>query len=111
MQGQLVNGSVGKVDDFMRVTDAQLRGIQIGVVYREGQTSSQPARPRGSAPPVPQHIQKSNRQWPYVRFDNGLSLLCIPATFEVTNAQGRIEASREQVSARGFHSTRFCSKH
>lgn len=94
MQGLLVNGSVGRVEEFMRVTDAQLRGIAIGVVYREGQTSSQP---RSTGPPVPQHILKSNKLWPYVRFENGLSLLCIPVQFEVINAQGRIEASREQV--------------
>lgn len=104
-----MNGSVGKVVDFMRVSDAQLRGIQIGVVHREGQTSSQPARPPGGAPPVPQHILKSNKLWPYVRFENGLSLLCIPAMFEVMNAQGRIEASREQVRTCGFPSARCSS--
>ena len=93
MQGQLVNGSVGKVADFMRVSDAQLRGIQIGIVFREGQAPPQP----GAAPPIPPHILKSNKLWPYVRFENGLSLLCIPVMFEVVNAQGRIEASREQV--------------
>ena len=84
----------------MRVSEAQLRGIQIGVVHREGQTSSQPAaRPPAAVPPIPQHILKSNKLWPYVKFENGLSLLCIPVMFEVINAQGRIEASREQVRA------------
>ena len=105
-----MNGSVGKVADFMRVSDAQLRGIQIGVVHREGQTSSQPARPSGGAPPVPPHILKSNKLWPYVQFENGLSLLCIPAMFEVMNAQGRIEASREQVRTCSSCSARSSSR-
>ena len=76
--------------------EALQRGIQIGVVHREGQTSETP-RPKDAAPPVPSHILKGNKRWPYVQFENGLSLLCIPVMFEVINAQGRIEASREQV--------------
>ncbi|TFY70120.1 hypothetical protein EVJ58_g64 [Rhodofomes roseus] len=98
VQGVLVNGSVGKVTDFMTVQAALLRGIESGVINRTERGEPAPERTRnGGLSPVPPHLLKSGNLWPCVRFENGRSLLCIPCMFEVVNAQGRIEASREQV--------------
>lgn len=46
---------------------------------------------------VPPSVLHSPRVWPVVEFQNGDKMLCIPDTFEVHNADGRIEAQRTQV--------------
>ena len=46
---------------------------------------------------VPPSVLHSARVWPLVEFQNGVKMLCIPDTFEVYNADGRVEAQRTQV--------------
>jgi hypothetical protein len=39
----------------------------------------------------------STPRWPIVRFTNGQVMQCIPASFEVVNIFGKMEATRHQV--------------
>ncbi|GJE87828.1 ATP-dependent DNA helicase PIF1 [Phanerochaete sordida] len=96
VQGQLVNGSMGKVVGFLRTRDAVQRGLKIGVA--DAPKPAGPAR-RGApdAPAVPERVLRSDGLWPLVRFDGGGEVLCVPSTFEVNNADGGVEATREQV--------------
>ena len=43
-------------------------------------------------------ILATNDAWPCVQFHSGPLMLCVPLSFEVINADGNIEAVREQVS-------------
>ena len=61
--------------------------------------------PGGAAPEQdPQREQKLKAimglqsVWPAVQFQQGPLMLCVPLSFEVINADGDIEAVREQVS-------------
>ena len=38
------------------------------------------------------------RPWPLVEFASGKKILCSPQRFDSQNAEGRVQASREQVS-------------
>jgi len=103
-QGALVNGSVGKVVDFMTTRQALERHIEIAqLVNRE--------RPKtaATAPEIPQLVPESNlcplgdtvfgqhQAWPMVRFTNGRELLCAPLAFTVEGFMGNVEARRLQV--------------
>ncbi|KAI0762728.1 PIF1-like helicase-domain-containing protein [Fomes fomentarius] len=86
IQGLLVNGSVGRVVGFYKPREAG------------GQASA-----AGGAMDDPQREQKLktilalNSVWPAVQFQQGPLMLCVPLSFEVVNADGNIEAVREQV--------------
>lgn len=47
---------------------------------------------------TPDCAVEKDRVWPVVRFTNGTTMLIVPTVFTVNNAEGAIEASREQVS-------------
>jgi len=71
VQGQLVNGSLGKVVDFKPLdsNDGQDRSAYI---------------PPGAT-------------WPVVMFTNGMKMTIAPEDFTVNNAMGEVEARRSQV--------------
>lgn len=90
VQGELVNGSVGRVVGFSTSRDALRKGMAIA------QTESQNDAGRDK-PIVPEETYRSTHVWPVVQFEGGRTLLCIPSTFDVNNADGQMEARREQI--------------
>ena len=90
-----MNGSMGKVVGFLKPRDAVQRGVRLALA--EPQKSSAPhARQKGDA--VPDRVLRSTVRWPLVRFaGGGAPVLCVPAQWDVHNADGAVEAAREQV--------------
>jgi len=89
IQGSLVNGSVGQVVAFSTSHEAQINHTEIA---QAGDTKD---------PSIAQYIRnraaQNDRVWPVVRFTNGRVMLIVPVEFTVNNAEGGMEASREQV--------------
>jgi hypothetical protein len=82
-QGSLVNGSVGKVVAFATSKEAMENRTEIAKT--DDNTAAKSAAMYGGRP------------WPVVRFTSGKEMLVIPVEFTVHNAQGRMEARRDQV--------------
>lgn len=116
IQGRLVNGSIGKVTGFLPTREALQRGIKLGLA--EGTPRNKPPSHMGPKikpidqpdVEVPVSLLNSPQLWPVVKFNHGslyggpIEVLCVPDRFEVNNADGGVEATREQVS-RNFHTT------
>ena len=81
VQGELVNGSVGRIVAFRTAKEAVQDNTEIG------QTEEKAT----AAPP------RVERQWPVVLFTMGKEVLITPQDFTINNAQGEVEARREQV--------------
>lgn len=91
VQGRLVNGSIGRVKEFMTIQQANAARILIAKVDNgRGEVTNSVPIPRQLGP-------DGNIEWPVVVFENGDSCLCPPVPFTVVNVFGRIEASRDQV--------------
>ncbi len=81
----LVNGSLGVIQSFEKHAQINLHAAQRGEVQpHKEMTELQP-------PPPPQ------TRYPLVIFSNGQKMLCAPASFEVLNGKGEVEATRDQV--------------
>lgn len=87
VQGELVNGSVGRVVNFSAPRDARNHGADIARTQLAD----------GSREKIPEQILEIDHPFPVVEFPGGRRTLCIPATFEVMNGEGRVEAARDQV--------------
>ena len=103
-----MNGSPGRVIDFMTTKQALKRGHMIGVFSSldsdvevtsdEGQGLS---RDYDSRKETPERFMKDSTRYPLVLFSTSkgtTEVLCVPCRFDSTNAQGHVEASREQVN-------------
>ena len=115
IQGLLVNGSIGRVVGFYKPREALTMGIQIALPdSRDREDSDAPNAPGGSQARMPtstpsrsqstdqreqmiQRILRLNTVWPAVQFQNGVTQLCVPLSFEVVSAEGSTEVTREQV--------------
>ncbi|PIL30943.1 hypothetical protein GSI_07112 [Ganoderma sinense ZZ0214-1] len=107
IQGLLVNGSIGKVVGFYKPRDAVAMGAQIALPELAQGVQNNPAvEPMGTQEREQQKEQREqklkkllamNTVWPAVQFANGPLMLCVPLSFESMNADGGIEAVREQV--------------
>jgi hypothetical protein len=75
-----VNGSVGQVIAFATSKEAMENRTEIGKADDNTVTKS-----------------AGGRSWPVVRFTSGREMLIIPNEFTVHNAQGQMEARRDQV--------------
>jgi ATP-dependent DNA helicase PIF1 len=88
IQGCLVNGSVGVLEEFLTTKEAVDRGLAV-------------ATPQQEIPPYLRPIDEAvftkSQAWPLVRFTNGMFLLCAPLAFSVEGFQGNCEANRLQV--------------
>ena len=102
-QGCLVNGSVGKVVGFMTTHEAMHCGIKVGFAGKPDDSRSRAGLLDISGPKILDKILHSSTRWPVVNFksasypDGAEDVLCVPNAFEVNNAEGGIEAIREQV--------------
>jgi hypothetical protein len=83
IQGRLVNGSVGRVIGFSTAVEALKQHLEIAKV--EG------------APELYADPSKKDQLWPLVKFTNGALLLVVPQEFTINNADGGVEARRDQV--------------
>ncbi|KAI0823120.1 hypothetical protein BC628DRAFT_1325700, partial [Trametes gibbosa] len=95
VQGVLVNGSVGRVVNFLKPIEAMRMGIQLAL----------PDRRDCNSPDVPdigeganiKRILQLNSIYPVVLFQSGATQLCVPLSFEANSAEGTVEAVRHQV--------------
>ncbi|TBU64714.1 hypothetical protein BD310DRAFT_943719 [Dichomitus squalens] len=96
IQGLLVNGSLGRVVGFFKPREAVAMDEQ-----GEGEGSNRSAeQEKAQQEQREQKLKKilaTNTVWPAVQFACGPLMLCVPLLFEVNNADGGIEAVREQV--------------
>ncbi|KZT06267.1 uncharacterized protein LAESUDRAFT_653615, partial [Laetiporus sulphureus 93-53] len=92
VQGELVNGSVGRVIQFSTPREALEAGTQLA----QPKSGHESAAERNTEK-VPDEIMNGKNVWPVVRFTNGMTLLCIPNAFDVNDASGRVQAVRNQV--------------
>ena len=83
----LVNGSLGIVQSFGTRVQMNLHGAQ-GAGVQQNEKAKELTE--GLRPPLPQ-------RYPVVLFSNGQKMLCAPASFEVLNGKGEVEATRDQV--------------
>lgn len=84
----------------MTTKDAAKRGVKIGVTEGPQQGKSFAQKKAGEG--VSEQILNSPMLWPLVRFNpSGIEVLCVPSVFDVTNAEGVMEARREQVRTAG----------
>jgi ATP-dependent DNA helicase PIF1 len=93
VQGQLVNGSIGKVVDFLTTGEALQRQIQIATINNGEDLPKEPV----CLTPITRHCFSKQQRWPLVRFINGMHLLCAPLAFNVEGYLGNVEAQRMQV--------------
>lgn len=92
VQGSLVNGSRGVLEEFITTLEAVQRELAI----------ASPPPPQNSEPnlplqPVDDAVFTRDMAYPLVRFTNGMRLLCAPLPFSVQGFKGNCEAHRLQV--------------
>ncbi|CAE6533978.1 unnamed protein product [Rhizoctonia solani] len=107
----IVNGSIGKIVDFMTPAEARQSKYIIQTIpsdnpnwdpsslesYQEAPgTPYEPLRIRDLGFPRPT-IETEGREWPVVQFDEGTTLLVTPMLFTAENATGETEACRVQI--------------
>ncbi|OJA07958.1 hypothetical protein AZE42_05930 [Rhizopogon vesiculosus] len=109
LQGKLVNGSLGKVIDFMTTHEATQCFIEIANLDTPAQRA-----PNGDfLPTLPPGVDDEDKykgllaldrqeftkheRFPLVRFTNDVHLLCAPLSFTVEGLKGNVEAQRIQV--------------
>ncbi|GJE87829.1 ATP-dependent DNA helicase PIF1 [Phanerochaete sordida] len=100
VQGDLVNGSVGKVIAIMTAEEARDKHIKIGVPEVKRDPADRVSRrPWSTADENPflEAALADPTPYPLVQFTNGRRMLCVPADFGVTNMKGQVEAHRRQV--------------
>ncbi|KAF7339973.1 ATP-dependent DNA helicase PIF1 [Mycena venus] len=84
-QGRLVNGSLGQVIGFSTARDAISRHVEIANPENNSKNNQPPPG------------LESVRLWPLVKFSHGEELLMVPQEFTINNADGDMEARRDQV--------------
>ncbi|KAF9458730.1 hypothetical protein BDZ94DRAFT_1269898, partial [Collybia nuda] len=103
-QGVLVNGSVGKIVEFLTTHEAIARHIAIATLPQTGNSFNVPSEslhlelpPSFSIRPINNNVFGRKEKWPMVQFPNGRELLCAPLAFSIQGFKGNIEAHRLQV--------------
>ncbi|KAI0662490.1 PIF1-like helicase-domain-containing protein, partial [Cubamyces menziesii] len=97
IQGLLVNGSIGRVVGFYKPRDALNMGIQIALPDSPPSSTPSRSQSKDQREQMIQRILRLETVWPAVQFQNGVTQLCVPLTFEVVSAEGTTEVTREQV--------------
>ncbi|CAK5279932.1 unnamed protein product [Mycena citricolor] len=82
VQGRLVNGSIGRVVRFATAAEAALERM-------ETSTPDGPGAARTDRQP--------ERRWPVVKFIDGSEVFMTPLEFTIHNAEGGMEARRDQI--------------
>ena len=92
-QGVLVNGSVGKIANFLTCRDAKkVYNIEMALSPRDKEENPQTRDVR-----IADHLWTNTTKWPVVEFPNGRKKLIPPHEFTVENVNGTMQALRLQV--------------
>lgn len=99
IQGELVNGSIGKVVAFESPGEAVKEGLDIASIQREMTNNSGTQSDTVTKKPddIPLNILARQDTWPVVKFTSGRTCLCIPTSFEIKNGNDLLKAQRDQV--------------
>ena len=108
-QGHLVNGSVGKVVEFLTIHEALKRNITVAELNDRKMTDRSneavekdikdqlEGDSKSSLRSIDDHSFDHRQPWPLVSFPSGRELLCAPLGFSVEGFRGNTEAYRLQV--------------
>lgn len=108
-QGHLVNGSVGRVVEFLTIHEALKRNITVAELNDRKMTDRSneavekdlkdqlEGDSKSSLRSIDDHSFDHRQPWPLVSFPSGRELLCAPLGFSVEGSRGNIEAYRLQV--------------
>ena len=92
-QGVLVNGSVGKITNFLSCHEAKtMHGIQIALSPRDREEN-----PRTGEARVAELLWLNQTKWPVVEFPGGRERLIPPHEFTIENVNAGMQALRLQV--------------
>lgn len=92
----MVNGSIGKVVDFLTAREAVNGNTDIGFLDPDNEMRNDAARRRNRE--IPQHIMDSAHLWPVVQWTSGRKMMMVPVEFKTENVHGDVEATRGQVT-------------
>lgn len=96
-QGILVNGSTGKVIEFLTISEAVARNIRIATLKKNGPSPEPEDQEYNVMRPINDNTFGPREKWPLVLFTTGCKLLCAPLEFTVEGFMGNVEARRLQV--------------
>ena len=89
----LVNGSVGKVTDFLTCREAKnVHHIEVALSPKDKEENPKTGEVR-----IAEHLWGNPTKWPVVEFLNGRKRLIPPHEFTIENASGTMVALRLQV--------------
>lgn len=89
----LVNGSVGKITDFLTCREAkEVHHIEVSLSPRDKETNSRTGEVR-----IADHLWYNPTKWPVVEFPGGRKRLIPPHEFTIENVNGMMQALRLQV--------------
>jgi ATP-dependent exoDNAse (exonuclease V) alpha subunit len=92
-QGVLVNGSVGKVTDFLTCREAkETHKVEVALSPRDREEN-----PRTGEIRIADRLWGSPTKWPVVEFLSGQKRLIPPHEFTIENVNGTMQALRSQV--------------
>jgi ATP-dependent exoDNAse (exonuclease V) alpha subunit len=92
-QGVLVNGSVGKVTDFLTCQEAkEIHHITVALSPKDREENQRTGEVR-----IVDRLWKNQTKWPVVEFPGGRKRLIPPHEFTIENASGSTQATRYQV--------------
>ena len=94
----MVNGSIGRVVDFLTAREAVNGNTDIGFVDPTNEMRDDAARWSVGEADLPRHILYSSHLWPVVHWASGRRMMMVPVEFTVENVHGEVEATRGQVS-------------
>lgn len=93
VQGVLVNGSVGKVTDFLTCQEAkEVHGIEVVLSPRDKEQNPKTGEIR-----IAENLWRDHTKWPAVEFPNDRKVLVPPFEFTIENVSGSMQALRVQV--------------
>lgn len=100
IQGELVNGSTGRVVDFLTAREAINGNTDIGFIDPTNEMRDGAMRaPRRD---IPRNVLESPQSWPVVHWTSGRTMMMVPLEFTSENVHGEVEATRGQVSHFSF---------
>lgn len=93
VQGVLVNGSVGKVTDFLTCHEAkEIHHIEVALSPRDKEENPKTGEIR-----IAEQLWRNPTKWPVVEFPGNRKRLIPPHEFTIENAGGEMQALRLQV--------------
>ena len=92
-QGVLVNGSLGRVTDFLTCREAKkVHNVEVALSPRDREEN-----PRTGEVWIAERLWMDSTKWPVVEFTSGQKRLIPPHEFTIENVNGMMQALRLQV--------------